>query len=123
MSVTIQVQQVRTVEEGPLYRVDTSVVYNKGIDRNVFVFNTETEEFEHVATPWDMENTPGTRQEAILGDINYYRLSAVVKDFELVTVASEFAAYTLGRLSALAREYEIVGETFEGSGTYTYTGD
>ncbi len=123
MSVRIDVQQTRSVEEGPLYRVVTSVVYNTGIARSIFVFNTETEVFEHVATPWDIENTPDNRAAALLGPIDYYRLTAVTRDFSTVEEAEEYAVYTLGRVALLAREYGLVASSFEGSGTYSYTED
>ena len=122
MSVRIDIQQDRTVEEGPLYRVATSVIYNSGIDRNVFVFNTTTEEFEHVATTWDMEHLPKSKDDAALAGDGFYRLPSVTKDFDTVMTATEFAIYTRGRVAALVREYEAVSTTFEGSGTYTYTG-
>ena len=121
MSVRIDIEQVRTVEEGPIYRVYTSVIYNAGIDRSVFVFNTDTEEFEHVATSWDMNNTPNNRDDAALNSINYYRQTEVTKDFSSVTVAIEFAIYTRARVAALTREYDAVETIFEGSGTYSYT--
>lgn len=123
MSVRIDVDQNRTVEEGPLYRVETLVTYNTGIDRNIFVFNTETEVFEHVATPWDIDNRPISRDQAILDDSNYYRLAAATKDHSTVDEATEFAAYTLSRISSLAQDYELTSSTFEGSATYSYTGE
>ncbi len=123
MSVRIDVTQLRTVEEGPIYRVSTSVVYNTGIDRNIFVFNTETEEFEHVASPWDIENLPTTQAQAILDNCDYYRQSSVIKDWDDIEEAIEFAAYTLSRVSSLAQQYELAESAFEGSGTYSYTGE
>ena len=123
MSVELQVTQVRTVEAGPLYRVNTSVVYNNGIDRSIFVFNTETEVFEHVATPYGIENYPDSRAESVVGTINYYRQANVVRDFSTAEEAAAFATYTLGRIQLLAREYDIVDSVFEGSSTVTYTGE
>ena len=122
MSVQLDVEQVRTVEEGPVYRVVTSVYYNLGIDRNIFVFNAETDAFEHVATPWDMGNTPTTKQDALDDGIDYYRLEAVTKDYDAIEDATTFAAYTLGRISSLAQAYDLAKTTFVGSNTYSYTG-
>ena len=123
MSVRIDVTQERTVVEGPIYRVTTAVFYNTGIDRNIFVFNTETEVYEHVASPWDMENLPSTRAQAVTDDVAYYRLYTTVNDWDDVGEAIEFAAYTLSRISSLAQQYELVESAFEGSGTYSYTGE
>ena len=122
MSVTIEVSQERTVEEGPLYRVDTVVDYASGIDRNIFVFNTESQAFEHVATTWDMENLPIGRTEALRVDANYYRLSQATVDYESETTGTEAASYTLGRIQSLAIAYETMAESFVGSDSHTYSG-
>jgi hypothetical protein len=122
MSVQIEIQQDRTVEEGPLYRVATSVVYNSGIGRNIFVFNTETQVFEHVATPWDMENVPNSRDEALTDASAFYRLPEVTRDFDVVATAIEYALYTRSRVEQLARDYGLTDDLFVGSGTHTYTG-
>ena len=122
MSVRLGVEQVRTVEEGPTYRVVTTVYYNLGVDRNIFVFNAETDDFEHVATPWDLDNTPTSKQTALDTGVDYYRLSEVTKDNDTVDDASTFASYTLERISALARAYESVATEFAGTDTYSYLG-
>jgi len=122
MSVRIEIEQVRSVLEGPAYRVYTSVIYNTGIDRNIFVFNTETEAFEHVATPWDLENCPADRQTALNEGIDYYRLDNVTRDGDEVEEATSYATYTLARISALAQAYQLVANQFEGSNTYSYLG-
>ena len=122
MSVQLDVEQVRTVEQGPVYRTVTTVIYNLGIDRNIFVFNAETEAFEHVATPWDMANTPTARQTALDNGIDYYRLSEVTQDRDTLDDATEVAAYTLGRVSSLTQAYTTATEDFVGSETYSYTG-
>lgn len=122
MSVRLDIRQIRSVEEGPLYRVVTSVFYNSGIDRSIFVFNTETDVFEHVATPWDIDNTPDNKAEAVVETVNYYRLTEVTRDFTTAEEALAFASYTLSRISLLAREYNLVQSSFIGSNTYAYTG-
>lgn len=122
MSVSIEVVQNRTLEEGPLYRVNTSVVHVMGINRNVFVFNTETQVFEHVATTWDMENLPIGRDAAVNADADYYRQDAVSVDYETETVGTEAASYTLGRLQSLATAYQIMKESFVGSDSHIYVG-
>lgn len=123
MSVRLDIEQVRSVLVGPVYRVFTSVVYNSGIDRNIFVFNAATEAFEHVATPWDLENTPTDRQTALNTAVDYYRLSAVTRDGDEIEEALDFATYTLSRIESLAQAYELVAEQFAGSTTHSYTGN
>ncbi len=122
MNVRIDVEQVRTVEDGPLYRVATSVVYTTRIDRNIFVFNAATDAFEHVASVWDIDNLPTDKQTALNTSVDYYRLEAVTRDSADVAEASEFAVYTLSRIASLAQSYELVGNEYVGSDTHSYTG-
>ena len=122
MSVRIEVDQVRTLEEGPLYRVFTSVSHTVGIDRNIFVFSTETQTFEHVATTWDMENLPVGREAALGVNTDYYRESSAQVDYESETTGTAAASYTLGRVQSLAIAYETMAESFVGSDSHTYLG-
>lgn len=119
MTVHIEIRQERTLEEGPLYRVRTFVVYISGINRNIFVYNTETQEFAHVATTWDMQNLPDNRNDALLNNIDYYRADESVKEFSNAKTAEEFAAYTVARVQYLMSQYAIMSESF--IGTYDYT--
>ena len=122
MSVKIEIHQEREVVEGPLYRVKTSVVHATGIDRRIFVYKMTTAQFSHVATTWDMENFPGSLEEAQAGPIEFYRQDSCTKDYEDAEVAAQFATYTRSRIDWLARQYAIMQEDFVGSGDYEYTG-
>ncbi len=122
MSVRIDIEQVRSVLEGPVYRVYTAVTYNQGIDRNIFVFDTATEVFEHVASPWDLENLPTSRQEALNLGIDHYRLEKVTRDGDYVDEALDYATYVLARIASLTQAYELVVDQFTGSATSSYTG-
>ena len=122
MSVRIDIEQIRSVLEGPVYRVYTAVIYNQGIDRNIFVFNTATEAFEHVATPWDLENLPTDRQDALNRGIDYNRHENVTRDGDYIDEALEYATYTLARIASLAQAYELAVDQFAGSATSSYTG-
>lgn len=118
MSVTIDYTQVRTVEEGPKYKVDTTVTYVSGIASQIFVMNTETQEYEHVATVWDMENVVPDRDTAVLNRLNYYRASACAVEYETELAAMKFAAYTEDRIRALATDYNRYIQDF--AGTFNY---
>jgi len=122
MSVKIEIHQTRTVQAGPLYRTYTKVIHTVGIDQNIFVFNTETQEFSHVATTWDMENFPTSHTEAEALPTDYYRQSECTKDYTEESVASAFATYTRGRIEFLARQYAGMQEDFIGEGDYEYVG-
>ena len=60
MTVRIDIKQTRTVESDDTYQVATEVVYVEGIDSSIFIHNTETDAFEYVAYPYDMEAYPGS---------------------------------------------------------------
>ncbi len=122
MSVRIDVEQVRSVLEGPVYRVRTAVIYNQGIDRRIFVFVTDTETFAHVASPWDLENIPASREAALSLGIDYYRLEEVTRDGDEIEEALDYATYTLARISSLTQAYELAVDQFAGAATSSYTG-
>jgi len=121
MSIQIGVRQTRSILEGPVYRTATQVMYASGIDPNIFVFITETQEFSHVASVWDMENYLTNYHDAVAADASYYRQSACQKDYNVVVSAAEFAAYIRGRIASLATAYAAATEDFEGEGDYTFT--
>ncbi len=117
MTVRIEIDQTRTVEDGPIYRVTTSVIYAAGVAREIFVFNTETQDFSHVATTYDMENYPDNRTEALTNSAGYYRQAVVDIGYDTVTVATAAAAYTVARVDYLTSTYSTFTDSFEGSDT------
>jgi len=124
MTVKIEIHQSRTVVAGPLYRVFTEVVHSIGIDRKIFVFNKDTEEFSHVATTWDMESLPGSLAEAqASSEIEYYRDNHCTKDYEDATDAAAFAVYTRGRVEYLVNQYAEMQTDFIGEGDYEYVSE
>jgi hypothetical protein len=118
MSVTIDYTQVRTVEEGPRYKVQTTVSLVSGIASQIFVMNTELGTYEHVATVWDMENVVPDRDRAILELRNFYRASSCEVDYETEMAAIEFTTYTEDRIRALATAYDRYVRDFEGTVNY-----
>lgn len=123
MSVRIEFTQERSVVEGPLFRVTTVTTYTRGIDKNTYVFNTETQVFEHVASVFDMENYPNSRDTAIQDGAPYYRNYSVTVDYESETLAADAAVYTRQRLQTLANQYTVMSDGFVGTDSYVYTGE
>lgn len=118
MTVTIDYSQTCTVEEGPLYKVVITVTYVEHISPQIFVINTELGTFEHVATPYDMENVVPTLIQAVADGRDYYRAAVCTVSYETETAAMEFIEYTEDRIQALATAYENVVEDFEGVTTH-----
>lgn len=115
MSVQIDYTQVKTVEEGPRYRIQTIVNYTSGITREIFVFNTELGTFQHVATVWDMEHITPDHDLAVLEGRDFYRASACDVSYETQTTALDFADYTNNRIQDLATQYARATGQFEGT--------
>lgn len=118
MTVTVDYTQVCSVEEGPVYKVQTTVTYVEGIAPQIFVMNTELDTFEHVANIYDMEHDVPDRVQALAEGRNYYRASSFVKEYDTDTAATSFIEYTEARIQDLATRYgRVVGE-FEGTFTH-----
>lgn len=114
MSVRIEFTQTKTIEAGPLYKVNNVVNVAQSIPPEIFVHNTTTQAFEHVATLWDMNNIPGSLQGAIDNDMDYYRLSTGYKEYESLTTASNFEAYVYSRVVSLVQDYAAAIGDFPG---------
>lgn len=120
MTVQVDIHQDRTVEEGPIYRVATSVTYSNGIDNAVFVLSTDTDVFSRVATVWDMIHVPNDKVLAQLDLEVYYRSSAAIQDFEDQEAAIAGAAYTESRVELLVHAYNLMSTVFAGEDDASY---
>jgi hypothetical protein len=122
MTVRIEITQTRSLEEGPLYRVLTRTVYAEGIAAEIFVFDTETEEFSHVAVSFDMQEFPVGKTQAQADGKAYYRAIEAQVDYTVASTAQAAAVYTKLRVRQLTGEYAAVNSGFVGSDTTSYTG-
>lgn len=122
MTARIDLKQTSTIEEGPVYRVVNEVTYAENIPREVFVMNAETQLFSHVATVWDFQAYPDTRDQALLDSVGYYRADSCTKDFDTLQTATSFKSYTKGRVEWVVADYDEANNVFEGVDDYTITG-
>jgi hypothetical protein len=121
VSAQIEIIVTHTLEPGNLYRVNIVVDSAVDITPDIFVYETVSENFSHVALPWDIDNIPYTSLAAAqTAGANYYRLSTVTRDFTTVLAADEFSRYTRGRIAWLVNEYIDDVATFVGVNNYTY---
>ena len=121
-TVYIKMTQKREVEEGPLYKVTNTVNTATGIEDEIFVMNTETQAFEHVATVYDMGHWLKERDDAIEEDDMYYRASICYKEYESLQDAEDFGDYTSGRVEYLVNQYYAYVNGFPATTVYEYTG-
>lgn len=122
MTVRIEMRQTRTLEADPIYRVKNEITYASEIAKEVFVFQVATEEFSHVAYPYDMENVPVGKAAAETAGNSFYRALEVTKSYDSLQGAMAFAQHSRNRVEFLADEYEIATEGFEGQDDYVYEG-
>lgn len=122
MTVRVDLKQVKTIEEGPVYRVDNQVTYATHIQEEIFVINTELETFSHVGTVWDLQNYPTSRSAAIEEGIPYYLAPQCVKEYDNIQDALAYTASVYSRVEWLVREYAEANDIFDGTVTHTVTG-
>jgi hypothetical protein len=84
-----------------LYRVQVTALSSSGIEKEVFVFDTNTNAYEHVASVWEMESLPSSPGQASAQDANYYRASSMVRLHTTSKAASDLIADIKTRLSLL----------------------
>lgn len=118
--VRITVEQERISIADNTYQVTTTVTETLGIAEEVFVYDTITETYQHVATVFDMDNYPATQAAAEDAGIPYYRLSEAVQSSIYLANAENAAAYTLLRIGLLQDAYYEYRTAFEGTDSHTY---
>lgn len=118
MAISITVHQVTSVEGPDTYRVDNEVTASTEVNDHIFVFNTE-DVFSHVATAYDMSSFPTTKALAITAGLSFYRASSVIKDYDRISDAANFAVHSLQRVDALVQELQTLLDGFVHDITHT----
>lgn len=112
---TVTLHQVRT-NEGPAgYKIVSTVTAATGMDKEIFVFNSASDEFDHVAVPLDF-------YWPITKDIlkAYYRKDSCEKSFMDVNLALDFVAMIKNRVNVLTTQMTAEAATFPGDDTTNY---
>lgn len=118
MASSLTHTQVRTNPSDGVYVVVDTVGSSVVIPREVFVYATlGTLVFDHVATVLDIQTYPNSQAAAVAGNLPFYRLATVTQTFSNVDVAEDFATMLVQRMSTVAREYDLVVNTFVGTDT------
>lgn len=114
MSVMIEVTQTKTTEPGPVYKVVNEITDATDIPQKLFVIETDTDLFSHVATVWDLQNYPFTKAEAEALHIEYYLDATGTREYVTLQDGMDFAAIVVSRLEWLARDYTKAIDEFQG---------
>ncbi len=121
MTIRLDLRQTNTVAPGPIYKVKNEIVYALGIPSEVFVFETETQEFSNVASVWEVMNLPVGYAAAFAVGAERYRTDVAEVGYSSVDTAVAFAAHVQSRVDGLLNTFETYTDGFEGSNTYSYT--
>lgn len=123
MTVTIQADFTKDIPADNQYRVQVSIVDATNITLDVLVFDTESGEYSHVASVFDMETYPVGQEAAASGNLVYFRDRGAAVTYNLLKSADEFIAITQGRLKTLANGWDVVVTDFSGTETVTVSSD
>jgi hypothetical protein len=122
----ITLSQVERVEqkdppEVTSYVVTLRVVICGGIEPEIFVMETSTNDFQHVALVADMLSWPPSRETAVAAYKPYYRVSEFTRAFTLKGKAIAFAADVRRRVEILNTAWSADSdEAFGGESVVTY---
>jgi hypothetical protein len=119
MAVSLELNQVTSVQDGPLYRVKNEVVAATNIGKEVFVFKTATKKFDHYATVADMESWPDNYDDALANGKTFYRVSVVQRDWETTIEMEADVSVTKSRLAGLVQQMNAVQGTVNSNTTTT----
>jgi hypothetical protein len=100
-----------------VYRVSFEVIDVQNIPAAIFVFDAEHDEFLHVASTYDINNWPASREEALAANKIFYRRNAVVRDLSSVGSATYFDTVTRSRILVLVKSWNKNIEFFTGTDT------
>ena len=121
MTVIIKTTFTHTIPTEDTYKVSAEVIETTNIPPEVFVFDVEHETFSHVATVFDLESFPESKEDAIAAELGFYRSQSVTREFSDVALATFFEDVTRNRLKTLADHWNTVQEEFIGEETVTTT--
>lgn len=121
MTTRLDLKQTRTVDEGPAYKVKNEITYASGIPSQVFVFETETQEFSNVASVWEVMNLPVGYDAAYAAGSERYRMSVAEVGYDSIDTAELFAAHVQSRVDGLLKTFVDYTDEFAGVSTYSYT--
>lgn len=104
MAVSLELNQVTSVVDGPLYRVKNTVVAATNMQKEVFVFKTATKKFDHYATVADMNAWPDNYDDAKNQNATFYRAAIVQRDWKTTNDMQSDVEITRARLGSLVQQ-------------------
>lgn len=99
-----QTTQVTSNDSGASYQATSVVEATRGIDRALFVYRTDTQRFDHYATPADLATIPTSLDLATANRLPFYRKENLTRVWPSLELMEDDIAMTEARLRGLARE-------------------
>lgn len=123
VSLTLhQTTSVTQNDNGASYQVTSIVEAAHGIEREVFVYRTDTKRFDHYATPADLAIVPTSLELAIADRLPFYRQDSLTRKWSSLELMQDDLAVTETRLRGLAREVSVQGSAAVIDKTITIVG-
>ncbi len=104
-----QTTQVTSNDNGAAYQATNVVESASGIDRELFVYRTDTHKFDHYATSADLATIPTSPDVATANRLPFYRQDHFTRIWPNLELMQADLADTQGRLRNLAREVSVLG--------------
>lgn len=105
VSITLrQTTLVTSNDAGASYQATNVVEAARGIARELFVYRTDTQRFDHYATPADLATIPISRELAMSERLPFYRQVTLTRIWPSLALMQNDVALTEARLRSLARE-------------------
>lgn len=123
--VQVQLTQVKSQEDGDIYRLNSSITAVTGITDHLYLFSPDggaspdpaTDTYVRVATVYDIKTYP---EDGDWTSEAYYRAEALIRDFNTLAEAETRDSAMQTDLDALAQSYDTFIDDFEGDDTITY---
>lgn len=109
----------KTLPDSGLYKVTVDIIDVVNIDFDVLVFRSEDDTFSHVASVFDLETYPVTKDPTC----SFYRGRGAEVTFDNLRDATSFETVTQNRLKFLAVSWNTILCDFQGKDTVTLDSD
>jgi len=119
MTVQLKIQARRQILPENVFRVQMDVIEAIDIDFDVFVFNVLDDGFSHIATVYDLETWPTTKDAALEAGLQSYRGRGVELNFSSPLEATTFETNATYRLRVLKNHWQEVLDEYEDSSIIT----
>lgn len=104
-----------------LYVVAAEVNASSGVPQELFVYDVSEDRFDHVATVYDLNTYPTSRDGAVNAGVVFYRRATMEACYSTQAIAQAAADHVKDRLQRVNAEWgQDQGEPFGGAEEFTF---